>query len=165
MLSRHCDKHDIPPARAVIVPSATTWDATASGNVDVISRGPGRRLRIRNAVVAACSCAAGGSAGYALGGPVLAAAGFMAVVLLCAAIAIVLSAMLGRSDLRSPFERLMLLICVVTGRRPRDYLPAAATQKRPTVGSGLTAPAVTVMMPKPGDVAQEQIRKADEGAR
>jgi len=88
---------------------------------------------------------------------VLAAAGFMAVVLLGAAIAIVLSAMLGRSDLRSPFERLMLLICVVTGRRPRDYLPAAATQKRPTVGSGLTAPAVTVMLPKPGDVAQEQI--------
>src|SRR5207244_3917102 len=107
MLSRHCDRHDIPPARAVIVPLATARDTTAGGSVNVTLPGPGRsgpRRRIRNAVVAVCSCAAGGSAGYALGGPVLATAGFIAVVLVGAAVTVALSAMLGRRDLRSPFE-------------------------------------------------------------
>jgi hypothetical protein len=137
-----------------MVPS-TTRDTAASGATDAIARGhsgSGPRHGIRNAVVAACSCAAGGSAGHALGGPVLATAGLIAVILLGAAVAVVLSAMLGRRDLRSPFERLLLLICVVTGRRPRDYLPAAAAEERPTVGLGPTAPAVTLVLPQPGDL-------------
>ena len=36
-----------------------------------------------------------------------------------------LVAMLGGRDSRSPFVRLMLIICVITGRRPGDYLPPA----------------------------------------
>jgi hypothetical protein len=36
---------------------------------------------------------------------------------------VILSAMLGGRDPRTPFVRLMLIICVITGRRPEDYLP------------------------------------------
>jgi hypothetical protein len=43
-----------------------------------------------------------------------------------AAVAVVLVAMLGGRDSRSPFVRLMLTICVITGRRPGDYLPPAS---------------------------------------
>ena len=75
-------------------------------------------------MAAICSCAGAGSVGYALGGPALAVVGFTTVVLLGAIIAIILSAMLGGRDLQSPFERVMLITCVFTGRRPRDYLAA-----------------------------------------
>jgi hypothetical protein len=44
---------------------------------------------------------------------------------------VMLSAMLGGHDPRSPFVRLMLIVCVITGRRPRDYLPP----DEPTAGN------------------------------
>jgi hypothetical protein len=109
--------------------------------------------RTRNTLAAACSCAAGGSAGYALSGPAFAAAGCVAVVLVAAAVAIILSAMLGHRDLRqSPFERLMLLICVITGRRPRDYLPPPAAQKRPAAGPEPAGLAAVTVEPRRGGV-------------
>lgn len=155
MLSRHCHRHDILPARIVIVPAANTRDIPVG---DVISHGPrraGTKRRLRNAVAAVSSCAAGSSAGYALGGPVLAAVGFIAVTLLGAILAIALSAMLGSRDRRSPFERLMLLICAITGRCPRDYLPTSPAQEQPSVGTEQTAVTVTAALPQPDDVTQE----------
>jgi hypothetical protein len=54
-----------------------------------------------------------------LGGPVAAAAAASAVV--GVVVVVMLSVVLGRRDPRSPFVRLMLIICVITGRRPEDY--------------------------------------------
>jgi hypothetical protein len=87
----------------------------------------GRRRRIQSALAAAGGCAAAGSAGYALSSPVVAAAGLVAAAAVAAivgaAVVVMLSVMLGGRDPRSPFERLMLVICVITGRRPGDHLP------------------------------------------
>jgi hypothetical protein len=58
-----------------------------------------------------------------LGGPVVAAAELIAAIVAGAAVVVMLSAMLGGHDPRSPFVRLMLIVCVITGRRPGDYLP------------------------------------------
>jgi hypothetical protein len=49
---------------------------------------------------------------------VLAAAALAACV-----ITVLRPVLLGDSDPRSPFVRFMLLICVLTGRPPDDYLP------------------------------------------
>jgi hypothetical protein len=68
--------------------------------------------------------AAVGSVGYMHGGPVL-AAGLLTVAIVFVVLAVVLSAMLSRRDPRSPFVRLMLMICAIMGRAPRDYLPPA----------------------------------------
>jgi hypothetical protein len=48
----------------------------------------------------------------------------MAAAVVTAAVAVMLSVMLGGRDPRSPFVRLRLIICVITGRRPGDYLPS-----------------------------------------
>jgi len=66
-----------------------------------------------------------------LGGPMVAAAGLIAATVVGAAVVVMLSAMLGGHDPRSPFVRLMLIVCVITGRRPRDYLPP----DEPTAGN------------------------------
>jgi hypothetical protein len=76
--------------------------------------------------LAAAGCATGGSIGYVVGGPVVAAAGLIVAVGLGAAVTVTLWAMFGGHDPRSPFVRLMLIICVITGRRPEDYLPSQA---------------------------------------
>jgi hypothetical protein len=79
--------------------------------------------RVGRRVLIATWCATGCSIGYALGGPVVAIAGLIAVAVVGAALAVMLSAMLGGRDPRTPFVRLMLVICVITGRRPGEYLP------------------------------------------
>jgi hypothetical protein len=104
----------------------------------------GRWRKVRNTVIAAVPCAAGGTAGYALGGPVIALIGLAAVVLAGAVVTVVISAMLGLRDPRSPFERLMLLLCVIKGRRPKDYLLLPAGQK-PTASGEPAVPAVVVV--------------------
>jgi hypothetical protein len=62
-----------------------------------------------------------------LGGPVVAAAGRIAAVVVGAAVVV----MLGGHDPRSPFVRLMLIVCVISGRRPGEYLPP----DEPTAGN------------------------------
>ena len=52
----------------------------------------------------AAPAAAGGSAGYVLGGPVVAAAGLIAAPVVGAAVVVMLPAMLGGHDSRSPFD-------------------------------------------------------------
>jgi hypothetical protein len=139
MLSRRHDERDLPPA-AVVTPPAANIRETMAG--DVISRESSWLRywrRARKAVAAFCSCAGAGSIGYALGGPALAVTAFIAIVVLGAVIAIVLSAMLGSRDPRSPFERVMLIICVFTGSRPRDYLAAPPAR----INVGLTKSAST----------------------
>ena len=69
------------------------------------------------------TCRSPGIVGYLLGGPVVAAAGLIAATVVGAAVVAMLSAMLGGHDPRSPFVRLILIVCVITGRRPGDYLP------------------------------------------
>jgi hypothetical protein len=53
-------------------------------------------------------------------------AALVVAAIVAAAIVVMLSAMLGGRDPRSPFERLMLVICVITGRRPGDHLPSVS---------------------------------------
>ena len=69
---------------------------------------------------------AGGSAGCAIGGPVLIIVGvlaFIAAGVMGTAAVIALSALLGRRDPRSPFDRLTPILCVILGRSPGTYLP------------------------------------------
>jgi hypothetical protein len=46
-----------------------------------------------------------------------------AVVAAVCAVAVLRPVLLGDSDPRSPFVRFMLLVCVLLGRPPGDYLP------------------------------------------
>ena len=85
-----------------------------------------RRQRIRGPRAAVSVCAVAGLAVHAFGRPMAAAVGLMAAAVVIAAVAVTLAAMLGGRDRRSPFERLALIICVITGRRPGDYLPPAS---------------------------------------
>ena len=95
------------------VPSPTT----ASGGVV-------RAGRTRAAVAAWAWCALGGGAGYVLPDRVAAAAGLAVAVVIVASAAVVLGAvLLGGRERRSPFMRFMLLVCVLTGRPPGEYLP------------------------------------------
>jgi hypothetical protein len=83
------------------------------------------RRAIRNTVVAGCIALAGGSAGIAFG-PLLAITVAAAVIVVGAigtAAAIALQAILSRRDTRSPFDRLILILCLILGRSPRTYLP------------------------------------------
>jgi hypothetical protein len=118
--------------------SQTTLDAS------VAPRGPGghsragRSRRMRSALAIA-GCTTGGSIGYVLGAPMVAVAGLTAVAGLVAALAITLWAMFGGHDPRSPFVRLMLVICVMTGRRPGDYLPRQVGAYDPQASGGRSA--------------------------
>ena len=55
----------------------------------------------------------------------LEAAWLITATIVAVAVIVVPSAMLSKRDPRSPFVRLMLVICIITGRRPRDYPPSA----------------------------------------
>jgi xanthosine utilization system XapX-like protein len=61
--------------------------------------------------------------------PVVAAAGLIAATVMGAAVVVMLSAVLGGHDPRSPFVRHMLIVCVITGRRPGDYAPDEPTAR------------------------------------
>ena len=117
--------HAIPPGPVAVVPSGEASDNAPepAGDVAVAA---GRRRTTRNAAAAASASLAGGSAGYAFGGPVLAI--FVIVTIVAAGVlgiaaAVVLSAVLSNRDPRSPFERLMLILCVLLSRPPGTYLP------------------------------------------
>jgi hypothetical protein len=70
------------------------------------------------------------------GGPVVAAAGLIAATVAGAAVVVMLSAMLGGHDPRSPFVRLILIVCVITGRRPGDYLPPMSPPPETKLAAG-----------------------------
>jgi hypothetical protein len=147
MPRRRCECHNMPSASAAKGHPATAQDTEDGGHTvaDVTDlSGPGRRHSTRSVALTASSCAIGGSAGHMLGAPALAVAGFVAVVMTGGLLAITLFAMLGRRDLRSPFERLMLLLCLITDRRPKDYLPPVTAQKH-DAASKPTIPAVTIV--------------------
>jgi hypothetical protein len=69
------------------------------------------------------SAGAASLAGYLLHGPVAAALALAALVAALGAVALLRPVLLGDSDPRSPFVRFMLLVCVLLGRPPGDYLP------------------------------------------
>jgi hypothetical protein len=68
-------------------------------------------------------CTTGGAAGYMIGGLALTIAGLVVTAVIGAAVAVLRSVLLNNSDPRSPFVRFMLIICVLMGRAPGDYLP------------------------------------------
>jgi hypothetical protein len=123
---------EIPPARVVAALRADAADDTrtpagSTPATGVQPRTRGARRAIRNAVVVGCSMA-GGSAGCVIGGPVLTIVGiltFIAAGIMGVAAAVALSALLGHRDPRSPFDRVMLILCVILGRSPGMYLPSA----------------------------------------
>jgi hypothetical protein len=124
---------DVPPApvagaRPAYAAELAPVAAGAALAQPVQPRIRGARRAIRSAVVVGCVSTAGGSAGCALGGAALTIVGilaFIAVGVMGTAAAVALSALLGHRDPRSPFDRLMLILCVILGRSPRTYLPAA----------------------------------------
>lgn len=85
---------------------------------------PGARSRpVRRAVAVSGWCGSASLAGYLLHGPVAAAVALAAVMAAVCAVAVLRPVLLGDSDPRSPFVRFMLLVCVLLGRPPGDYLP------------------------------------------
>lgn len=69
-------------------------------------------------------CAFGGGAGYFLRDRAAGTVGLAAAVAIAVCAAVILGAMLlGGRDRRSPFVRFMLLVCVLAGRPPGEYLP------------------------------------------
>ena len=100
--------------------AVVTSPATTAG--DVVRAG--RPGRARAAVAAWAGCAVGGGAGYVLRDRAAAAAGLaMAVVIVTCAAVVLGAVLLGGRERRSPFVRFMLLVCVLTGRPPGEYLP------------------------------------------
>ena len=83
-----------------------------------------RAGRVRAAAAAWTGCAVGGGSAYVLQGRAAAAAGLaVAVVIVACAAAGLGAVLLGGADQRSPFVRFMLLVCVLIGRPPGEYLP------------------------------------------
>jgi len=138
MFTHRCWADDVSPAPAALACPANTADdgTTPAGRgleTAVQPKTRGARRAIRSAFVAGCASIAGSAAGWALGGPALAIAGVLALIaasLIGAAVAAALSALLDRRDPRSPFDRLMLILCVVLGRSPSTYLPPMAQQEK-----------------------------------
>ena len=132
MSTHRCAADDIPPApvagaRLVNAAELASAPVNAPPAPSVQPRICHARRAVRNAVVVGCVSIAGGSAGCALGGPVLTIVGilaFIAVGVMGIAAAVALSALLGRRDPRSPFDRLMLILCVILRRSPGTYLPS-----------------------------------------
>ncbi len=81
--------------------------------------------------------------GYVLGGPVVSAPGLIAATVAGTAVVGMLSAVLGGHDPRSPFVHLMLIVCVITGRRPGDYLPPMSPPPETKLAAGHPPPAIT----------------------
>ena len=83
-----------------------------------------RAGRVRAAAAAWTGCALGGGAAYVLQDRATVAVGLaVAVVIVACAAAGLGAVLLGGADRRSPFVRFMLLVCVLTGRPPGEYLP------------------------------------------
>jgi hypothetical protein len=74
-------------------------------------------------------CGSASAVGYLLHGPMAAAVALAAVVLAVCAVAVLRPVLLGDSDPRSPFVRFMLLVCVLIGRPPGDYLPSEPSER------------------------------------
>jgi hypothetical protein len=95
---------------------------------DVATRPPAaagvRAGRVRATAAAWMGCALGSGAAYVLQDRAAVAAGLAVAVMIVACAAVGLGAvLLGGGDHRSPFVRCMLLVCVLTGRPPGEYLP------------------------------------------
>jgi hypothetical protein len=137
MSTHRCSADDVSPAPAALAcPANTADDATAPAGCGpeaaVEPKTCGARRAIQRAFVAGCASIAGSAAGWVLGGPALAIAGVLALIaasLIGAVVAAALSALLDRRDSRSPFDRLMLILCVVLGRSPGTYLPPTVRQE------------------------------------
>jgi hypothetical protein len=88
--------------------------------------------KTRGVPLAIVKLAAAGSMGMGciLSGVVAAWIALVGAVLVIAVVAVMLSAMLGRRDSHSPFNRILLTICVINGRQPGDYglAPSAPTK-------------------------------------
>jgi hypothetical protein len=96
--------------------------------------GTTRAERIRAAVTAWVWCALGGGGVYVLRDRAAAAAGLAAAVVMVGCAAVILGAVLfGGRERRSPFVRFMLLVCVLMGRPPGEYLPPRAVSSEMTV--------------------------------
>lgn len=84
----------------------------------------GRARQVRTQAAAWTGCALGGGAAYVLQDRAAVAAGLaVAVVIVACAAAGLGAVLLGGADQRSPFVRFMLLVCVLKGRPPGEYLP------------------------------------------
>jgi len=85
-----------------------------------------RAGRVRTAAAAWTGCALGTGAACVLQDRAAVAAGLaIAVVTVASTAAGLRAVLLARTDQRSPFVRFMLLVCVLTGRPPGEYLPPA----------------------------------------
>lgn len=85
---------------------------------------------VRTAAAAWMGCAVGGGSAYVLQDRAVATAGLAGAAVIVACAAAGLGAVLLRgADQRSPFVRLMLLVCVLIGRPPGEYLPPGPDER------------------------------------
>jgi hypothetical protein len=84
---------------------------------------------VRRALAVSGWCSSASAVGYLLHGPVAAAVALAAVVLVVCVAAVLQPVLLDDSDPRSPFVRFMLLVCVLIGRPPGDYLPSEPSER------------------------------------
>jgi hypothetical protein len=74
-------------------------------------------------------CGSASTVGYLLHGPAVAAVALITVVVAVSALALLRPVLLSDSDPRSPFVRFMLLVCVLIGRPPSEYLPPESRER------------------------------------
>jgi hypothetical protein len=113
-------------------PSMPSPDLPLPGSHDYGQRtATGRWRRLGGVVTVAGKCVLGGSVCYLLDGVAAAVVGLTAAAVAGVAIAVMVSAMLGSRDSRSPFIRLMLIICVTLDRQPEVYLASSSQESHP----------------------------------
>lgn len=125
--------HGVPNGLGGIQAGIVTEQETESGSPPVA--GGTTRAVLARAVSSCCWCASAAGADYALHGPAVAVALAAAGTAACAVVIVLLSVLVSCKDPRSPFERLMLLACLLAGRLPADYLPPPDDRERRPVTS------------------------------
>ena len=121
-----------------------------SGGLSPGGRGPGEVIRLGRrsraglrTAIASCAGAVGWSTGCAIGRLPVTFIAASVVAVSASAIAVIGAAVFGGGDPRSPFERLMLIACLMLRRLPGVYIPPApgrTDDPRPT-GEPRAAPA------------------------
>jgi hypothetical protein len=123
----------VPNGPGSLQAEIVTEHETDSGSPSAAAGGSTRAVLARAVPSCCCWCASAAGAGYALHGPAAAVALAAAGAAACAVVIVLLSVLIGCKDQRSPFERLMLIACLLAGRLPADHLPPPGASERQPV--------------------------------
>jgi hypothetical protein len=110
--------------------SPPSWEQPVSLLTEKATRFASRFGACFGTAIAGCIGAAGWSVAHAIGRSLLTVLAVSVVAVPVLAIVTIGAAVLDGRDLRSPFERLMLIACVMLGRPPGTYLPSSPDTKK-----------------------------------